>query len=309
MEAKHCKVIRGIKVFLGVIFLVYGIFLLRITLFKQVRLYNLFAAIGTSERSISLIPFYTTIKMIREGISLGRILENVLGNIILFVPFGMVLPTMIKREDRVILYGMFFSIFIELTQLLLAMESTDCDDVIFNTLGVLIGYGIYKGIKKCSRSTLSHLLITLTLVGIVGSLSFAFLLVNHTDLLIISPKKVIVENGELVQDFIETPYTFSGKLIDVRDSRLIVENTIVSASEERESMEYEITPESRNYLCHNQVEFFFSAVTGEHKRYEAIDPKDFIARGKEQFHQRNNGLLWSGDEKKIDQLIVVEWVE
>ena len=50
----HEKILRGCQ---WVFFIIYVIFLLRITFFKQVTLNNLFSAIGASERTISIIPF------------------------------------------------------------------------------------------------------------------------------------------------------------------------------------------------------------------------------------------------------------
>ncbi|WP_347477339.1 VanZ family protein [Clostridium sporogenes] len=51
-----------------------------------------------------------------------------------------------KKQDKVLyilVSGFSFSMFIEITQLL-NNRSTDIDDLILNTIGGLIGYGIYK---------------------------------------------------------------------------------------------------------------------------------------------------------------------
>lgn len=74
------------------LFIAYMVVLFRIVLFKQVALNNLFAAIGSMERTISIIPFKSLFEMINNNISVLRILENVLGNIIIFIPFGLLLP-------------------------------------------------------------------------------------------------------------------------------------------------------------------------------------------------------------------------
>lgn len=69
---------------------------------------------------------------------------SLLGNIILFIPIGFLLPMIYDIKGKyVILIGCLFSSFIELFQLVLP-RWTDIDDVLLNTFGVLIGYLLYK---------------------------------------------------------------------------------------------------------------------------------------------------------------------
>lgn len=82
------------------IFAVYIVMLLRITLFKQVSLYNLFAAIGASERTISIIPFKSVFEMVHDGVSATRVIENVLGNLAVFMPLGLLLPILTKDKSK-----------------------------------------------------------------------------------------------------------------------------------------------------------------------------------------------------------------
>ena len=75
-------------------------------------------------------------------------LINFLGNIILFMPFGFIIPLLWKASDKkVIVVGFCSSLFIEICQLFLT-RGTDVDDLILNTLGVIIGYTIYRIIKQ-----------------------------------------------------------------------------------------------------------------------------------------------------------------
>ena len=69
---------------------------------------------------------------------------SLLGNIILFIPIGILLPCLYKIKGKtVILFGFALSLFIELFQLFLP-RWTDIDDIILNTFGTLIGYLLYK---------------------------------------------------------------------------------------------------------------------------------------------------------------------
>lgn len=79
-------------------------------------------------------------------------LINFLGNIILFIPFGLLIPLLWKTSmKKTLLIGLCFSLFIEICQLFLA-RGTDVDDLILNTAGVLSGVLIYKFLQKHFKS-------------------------------------------------------------------------------------------------------------------------------------------------------------
>ena len=72
---------------------------------------------------------------------------NIIGNISMFIPTGIILPILYRRLDRfwkVLLVGAGLSFVIEMIQLLFPGSVTDIDDLILNTAGAAIGYGIYK---------------------------------------------------------------------------------------------------------------------------------------------------------------------
>ena len=69
---------------------------------------------------------------------------SLLGNIVLFIPYGFLLPILYKVKGKyVVLLGLSLSLFIELFQLFLP-RWTDIDDIILNTFGTFIGYLLYK---------------------------------------------------------------------------------------------------------------------------------------------------------------------
>lgn len=74
-----------------------------------------------------------------------------LGNILLFIPFGMLTPVLFKKCRKVrfvLLFGFLFSLMIELTQGLFTLtRKATLDDIFFNTSGALIGYLIFLIIK------------------------------------------------------------------------------------------------------------------------------------------------------------------
>lgn len=73
--------------------------------------------------------------------------ENFL-NILIFIPIGMILPYVIKscKLWYVILVGLTISIPIEVLQLILKRGFSELDDIFHNTLGVVVGFLLIKGI-------------------------------------------------------------------------------------------------------------------------------------------------------------------
>ena len=84
-----------------------------------------------------------------------ELLLNVIGNAAMFIPSGIVLPIIYKRLDsfiKVVLAGGGISLCIEIIQLPFSVRVSDVDDLILNTAGVIIGYGIYALIRSVRRT-------------------------------------------------------------------------------------------------------------------------------------------------------------
>ena len=138
-DSKRGKFLQRI---LQIIFVIYIFLLLRFTLFKYAPLTRLWDAFFLRNREYSIIPFRATYGMIR-GLSPLRLIENLAGNIILFVPFGILLPLALGIKRKTILFGCLASCMIEILQFVFAMGTSDIDDIILNTLGTVFGYVIY----------------------------------------------------------------------------------------------------------------------------------------------------------------------
>ena len=288
----------------------YLVVLIRIVLFKQVALYNLFAAIGSMERTIRISPFKSLLDMINNNISVTRILENILGNIAIFIPFGLLLPIVQKdKSKKIILYGLITSALIEIIQYVFALGSSDIDDLTLNTLGTIIGYLLYKIIHKKARADTLTAISIIVLVTVLGGFALGILFINHTELFMLSSKEIVVENKNLVQDFIDTQPTFSGKFVKVNGNVLTLEKSIHSSTDTRTIMDLEITPNSNIYICYNKIDYFFSTISGEQISYEKIEYSDFLSQNSNSFTKENNVRIWSSDGKTIDNLVITEWIE
>ena len=163
--------------------------LVRIVLFKQAPLYSLFSAAGSVERAIGVIPFKSLYDMVISGASVIRILENVGGNIAIFIPLGLLLPIIQKdRPQKVILCGLAVSMLFEIIQYALALGSSDIDDLIFNTSGVMIGYLLYKIVRLRSHTDITAGFSTIVLVTVLGITALGVLFISHTELFMLSEK-------------------------------------------------------------------------------------------------------------------------
>ncbi len=86
--------------------------------------------------------------------SVRDIVWNVVGNAVMFVPTGIVLPIVYRSLNsfwKVTACGALISLCIEILQLPFASRASDVDDLILNTLGVVIGYGIYAAVRHIKR--------------------------------------------------------------------------------------------------------------------------------------------------------------
>lgn len=126
---------------------------------------RLYIDVGTffftgKNRSINFIPFKTIYQMlIKRAVLVSKedapqvIAANLLGNICLFLPLGILFPICGKRWRNfksITLFTLTFSIFLEVIQFFTG-RSVDIDDVILRVVGVWIGYWLF-----CFLKTLQH---------------------------------------------------------------------------------------------------------------------------------------------------------
>ena len=95
-------------------------------------------------------PFHTFTSIVRN-IQRG-IRGNMLGNILLFVPFGFLLQIMWNsRMWKTIGIGTALSTFIEIAQLITHRGMFDLDDIILNTAGMAVGCAFFVTTEKIIR--------------------------------------------------------------------------------------------------------------------------------------------------------------
>lgn len=94
---------------------------------------TLFSRLGTERRSF-LLPFHSYVEILKGNRQF--LLENI-GNAVLFIPLGVALKWSGVKDVKKV--GLLASLLIEVLQFTFALGTFECDDLIHNTLGVVIG--------------------------------------------------------------------------------------------------------------------------------------------------------------------------
>lgn len=124
-----------------------------ITIVSKNELNEIHSKFGKYISYYQFIPFKTIL-----GVGNYNFFRQIICNIILFIPFPIIKKVSnIKMSGlKVIISGILCSFFIEMTQLFINIITRypshvcDIDDLILNTIGVIIGYLAYAAINKIS---------------------------------------------------------------------------------------------------------------------------------------------------------------
>lgn len=103
---------------------------------------------------INLIPFKTLYEYLfvnNTSVSSWSSVSilNIFANTLLFIPLGLLTPLIWEKYDsfyKILTLGLISTCLIEFIQIFIG-RSTDIDDVILNTIGIIIGYTIFKLFK------------------------------------------------------------------------------------------------------------------------------------------------------------------
>lgn len=105
--------------------------------------------ISSGAWGVNLVPFRTIRNYVKYSGFLHTMI-NIFGNIIIFVPFGILLAEIFPKTRNILkILGITFatSFFVEFIQFFIG-RSVDIDDLILNLLGSVIGYFIWKKILR-----------------------------------------------------------------------------------------------------------------------------------------------------------------
>ena len=105
----------------------------------------------------NFIPFK---EMLRYEIGSPLFIKNVIGNMIMFLPYGFFTSYLLKldKKSTMLCLSVIVSLTIEVTQMVIG-RVFDVDDIILNILGAMCGYFIYRFIVNI-KDRLPHFLKT-----------------------------------------------------------------------------------------------------------------------------------------------------
>lgn len=156
-----------------ILFTIYFFLLIWILLFKMS--FSLDELYG--RRSINIIPFLGT-AMVNGKLHTSEIINNIL----IFVPVG-IYTCMLKQDwsiTKKISVAFFISLAVEVLQFVLAIGATDITDLIGNTIGGVIGIGVFYLFTRLFKNktiNILNILASISTVGLVSLISI-LLLVN-----------------------------------------------------------------------------------------------------------------------------------
>lgn len=163
--------------------------------------------------------------------------RNIILNILLFVPFGFLLPFFsekFKKVYKVVPIGFATTLIIEILQYITKFGIFEIDDIFNNTLGVLLGYSIFmifyslinkQGIKIIGKYVLPIVLVVMGFGGIytkyqsqeLGNLSYEYIST-------INMKNVYVENKVAMSNDRSIQEVYYKKSLKETDTRSFAEH-------------------------------------------------------------------------------------
>lgn len=144
------------------LFLVYILCLFQVVTFEDQTIY----VTGNN-----LVPFK---EIMRYQIGSRLFIKNVIGNIVLFIPYGIFASLYAKLDKpwQALCLIFFASVTVETTQLLIG-RVFDIDDILLNCIGGILGYGVYRALDhlgdtlpKTFKSTWFLNIMSIILVGL-----------------------------------------------------------------------------------------------------------------------------------------------
>ena len=106
----------------------------------------IFSRTANIELGVNIQPFWTEVAILSGE---TKYIQTLVQNLLMLVPHGVLLPFAKEVSlTKTVFTGFLISVTIEFLQLGTKTGLCELDDVIHNTLGVVIGYGIFLLLKK-----------------------------------------------------------------------------------------------------------------------------------------------------------------
>jgi glycopeptide antibiotics resistance protein len=143
------------NVFVKIIFCIYILILAKLIIFKGSLFFHVVPSSteyieGAKNKSIdsyNLVPFRSIYQFLTGSTSNREFFFNIMGNILLFVPFGFLLPVIWRKAKHLTIVAVsagFLSLLFELYQFFTNTGQLDVDDIILNLMGGITGFLLFS---------------------------------------------------------------------------------------------------------------------------------------------------------------------
>ncbi|GGG66554.1 VanZ family protein [Edaphobacter dinghuensis] len=139
----------------------YSVILIRLVVFKAIPVIRIghlrFRFAGPHTGPANLVPFKTIApELIGHG---NRLIDlvNLMGNIIPFMPIGLLAPLVFRSItwQKALALGVAIGLTFETMELIFRVGIFDVDDIMTNALGVLLGYAVFAMFKTPAQPRLN----------------------------------------------------------------------------------------------------------------------------------------------------------
>ncbi len=191
---------------------------------------------GGAFRSYNFVPFQIVkdyVMIFESTNNWLRGFANIFGNIVIFVPFGLLLPTLFdkmrKSTKLTFLTILCSSILFESLQYIFALGTADIDDIILNVLGGGIGVALYHLIARMVRKNIDRINITVVILLIAGSIPAYYVAkIEFGNLLGLTQHEIVRIGNEEIPT---RPVDAQGSVIKITNGQVVYFDGIKSSNE------------------------------------------------------------------------------
>ncbi len=151
---------RKKKIVLTIVFGVYCAAVVYLTLLKSLGSTSDMSYAESLRANSNLIPFFSFYAFMstpyKSAIVIRLFVMNLVGNLLLFLPWGLLLPGIsdkFRSFRRFFIFTSFVIIGIELMQLFLLLGSGDIEDYLLNIIGASAGFAINRNLPRAGQSS------------------------------------------------------------------------------------------------------------------------------------------------------------
>lgn len=240
----------------GLLYLLFGVYVMlmaQIILFKTMPLDSMFHERLNTLRGVNIIPFRTIGQFLVQGaMDPGRLMENIGGNILIFIPMGLFVAFVARRwlfwGQIAVVLGV--SVFFEVSQYVFALGSSDIDDVLLNITGGVLGIGAYLWVENRARTPRKLVMMLTGIYLLVGAGGVASITAYDASLLPFVDAKVVYadENKEVMAGWEESSRDLLGDLTAVEEEAVTVRINPSYVVMTRETAKEELKSETETKL-------------------------------------------------------------